>query len=188
LPYWLLVRLHPNNANKKRVIVSGLSPRERAVRREAAEGFFALYAGRVHAARHSVQDGKKARWVVGRSLTLKFLFREGKLYKLKENVLQILLNVESEYHSGIKRAVREAENYVENRRNEQKAYIEEQKRKLGFFEETENEKLEKTLLAESERLEEEAANLKVLMKTRQMEKAEQISMRLKEEVLSLLWQ
>jgi len=40
------------------------------VRREAAEGFFALYAGRVHTARHGVQDGKKARWVVGRSLTL----------------------------------------------------------------------------------------------------------------------
>jgi len=29
------------------------------VRREAAEGFFALYAGRVHTARHGVQDGKK---------------------------------------------------------------------------------------------------------------------------------
>jgi len=106
---------------------------------------------------------------------------------LKEDVLQILLNVESEYHSGMKRAVKEAEKYVENRRNGQKAHIEELKQKLTFFEKTENEKLEQTLLAESERLEEEAAKLKVLMKTRQMEKAEHISGRLKEEVLFLLW-
>jgi len=88
----------------------------------------------------------------------------------------------------MKRAVKEAEIYVETRRNEQKAYIEQQKRKLALFEETENEKLEQSLLAESERLEEEAVKLKVLMKTRQMEKAEHISRRLKEEVLSLLWQ
>jgi len=71
LPYGIhLVRLHPRNVNKKQFIVSGLTLRGRAVRREAAEGFFALYAGRVHTARHGVQDGKKARWVVGRSLTL----------------------------------------------------------------------------------------------------------------------
>jgi len=56
----ILVRLHPRNANKEQVIVSGLTLRERAVRREAAEGFFALYAGRVHAARHGVQDWKRA--------------------------------------------------------------------------------------------------------------------------------
>ena len=36
-----------------------LSPRERAVRREAAEGFFVLCAGLINSARHSAQDGKK---------------------------------------------------------------------------------------------------------------------------------
>jgi len=43
------------------------------VRREAAEGFFALYAGRIHTARHGVQDWEKARWVVGRSLTFSII-------------------------------------------------------------------------------------------------------------------
>ena len=107
---------------------------------------------------------------------------------MQENVLSLLLQTESEYHSAMKHAVKEAEAYVDRRREEQTAYIEEQKRKLLFFEEFEGEALEQKLIDESARLEEEAAKQKDRMRKCQEDKADRISTLLKEEVLSLLWQ
>ena len=107
---------------------------------------------------------------------------------MEQDILSVLLQAESEYDSVIKHAVKEAENYVESRRNEQTAEIEELKRKLVAFEMTENEALEQTLIDEGEKMETEAARLKEQMKIRQEEKADRISELLKEEVLSLLWQ
>ena len=107
---------------------------------------------------------------------------------MKEDILFLLLQAESEYHSDVKTAVKEAENYVENRRKEQNVYISELKQNLAFFEKTENDKLEQRLIAEGERMEEEAVRLKKQMKIHQQEKADKISEILKEEVLSRLWQ
>jgi len=107
---------------------------------------------------------------------------------MEEDVLSLLLQAENEYHITMKQAVIEAENYVENRRNERTAHIEELKQKLILFEKSESEKLEHTLLAESKKMEEEAARQKKQMKARQGEKADQISQLLKEEVLRSLWQ
>jgi len=106
---------------------------------------------------------------------------------LKEDLLSLLLQTEDEYHSVIKDAIREAEEYVYDRRKEQAAFIEELKQDLHYFEIAGNEQLERALAGESEKLEKEAARLKKSMKTRQEEKAEWISELLKEEVLSLLW-
>jgi len=95
--------------------------------------------------------------------------------------------MESEYHSTVKTAVKEAEAYVDNSRKEQAVYIKQLKKDLLFFEKTQSEMLEQTLLTESSKMEEEAVGLKRQMKVRQEEKADQISELLKEEVLSLLW-
>ena len=106
---------------------------------------------------------------------------------MQENVLSLLLQTESEYHRAIRHAVKEAENYVQERRGTQAAYVEELRRKLLSFEESEGEALELKLLYESGKMEEEAERMKERMKKRQEEKADQISGVLKEEVLSLLW-
>ena len=106
---------------------------------------------------------------------------------MKEDILSLLLQAESEYHSSVKHAVKEAESYVENRRGEQAAYIERLKRNLVSFEKAEGDVLEQTLLDECKKMEGEAAKLKGQMKARQEGKADHISKLLKEEVLSLLW-
>ena len=106
---------------------------------------------------------------------------------MKEDILFLLLQAESEYHSDVKTAVREADNYVKNRRKEQESYIEELKQKLALFEKTESDMLERRLIADSGRMEEEAVKVKKKMKIRQQEKADKISDILKEEVLSRLW-
>ena len=107
---------------------------------------------------------------------------------MKDDTLSLLLQAEKEYHSAVKEAVRDAEKYADNRRAEQVVYLEEQKQTWRLFESAEGEKLEQALLVESEKLEEEAVKLKEQMKLRQTEKADWISERLKERVMSLLWQ
>ena len=106
---------------------------------------------------------------------------------MKEDILSLLLQTEIEYQSTVKNAVKDAEKYVDDRRDEQTAYIEELKRSLHDFEKTEGVKFEKMLAAESAKMENEAARMKKHMKLRQEEKADRISELLKEEVLSLLW-
>ena len=107
---------------------------------------------------------------------------------MKEDILSLLLQAESEYQGAVKKAVKEAESYVDDRRKEQAAYIEKLKQDLHMFEKTDSEMLEQMLIAESESMEEEMIKLKEQMKIRQEEKADRISGFLKEEVLSLLWQ
>ena len=106
---------------------------------------------------------------------------------MKEDILALLLQAESEYRGAMKKAAKDAEQYADDRRSEQTAYIGEMKRHLRTFEKTESEKLEQMLAADNDRMEEEAAELKRQMKERQESLADQISERLKEEVLSLLW-
>jgi hypothetical protein len=107
---------------------------------------------------------------------------------LNEDILSLLLQAESEYHSYIKQSVKDAENYVETSRKKQTDYRGELEREFAAFEESESELLEHRLLLQCERMERQAANLKEQMKARQQEKVEQISKHLKEEVLAALWQ
>jgi len=102
--------------------------------------------------------------------------------------LAVLLQAEDEYHIAVKGAVKEAEKYSDDRKSDQAAYIEQLKRDWHAFEQAENERLERELLAQEKNMEAEAAELRARMKLRQQEKADEISERLKEEVLSLLWQ
>ena len=106
---------------------------------------------------------------------------------MKGEILSLLLQAESEYGSAMRSAIREAEAYAGERRREQEAYEEELKREWHRFEEEQNGALEKALALEEERMEAEAIILKERMRLRQEEKADEISERLKEEVLSQLW-
>jgi len=106
---------------------------------------------------------------------------------LKEDILALLLQTENDYRDAIKAAVEEGEQYVAGRRKEQESLINKLRADFRDYEESESEKLERTLLEECDRMENEAVRFKIEMKRRQEEKADQISQRLKEEVLSLLW-
>ena len=105
---------------------------------------------------------------------------------MKEDILALLLQSEKEYRSAVKTAVADGEKYVAGRRKEQESQVSRLKTDFRAYEESESENLEQTLLDESGSMEREAAGLKMKMKQRQEEKAELISLRLKEEVLSLL--
>jgi predicted nucleic acid-binding Zn-ribbon protein len=85
----------------------------------------------------------------------------------------------------MKNAVKAAEDYAAERRGEQNAYIEELKQNWHSFENSENEKLEKMLSEDEQRLELKTAELKDKLRISQKKKADMISERLKEEVLSL---
>ena len=107
---------------------------------------------------------------------------------MKEDMVAHLLLAESEYNDAIKAAVTEAELYERDRKEEQLAYAERLKHEWHEYERAENEKLELRLFAENEKMEKEADRLKGQMRVLRKENAEQISTRLKEEVLSLIWQ
>ena len=104
---------------------------------------------------------------------------------MNEDILYVLLQAENEYQSAMKNAVKEAEDYADGLRNKQAAYIEELKQNWHLFEVSENEKLEKMLFDDEQRLEAKTADLKEQLRISQKKKADLISERLKEEVLSL---
>jgi len=107
---------------------------------------------------------------------------------MKEDMVAQLLLAESEYHDVIKAAVKEAEQYERDRKEEQLAYAEGLKNEWHEFERAENKKLELQLFIDNEKMEKEADRLKGQMRILREENAGQISTRLKEEVLSLIWQ
>jgi len=107
---------------------------------------------------------------------------------LKENILSPLLQAEQEYQTAVKAAVDKAEHYAHDREQEQITFYEEGKKDWRRFEETESEKLKQTMAADGDIMEEQAIRLRKEMKLRQLEKADEISERLMEEVLSTLWQ
>jgi len=107
---------------------------------------------------------------------------------MKEDMVAHLVLAESEYHDVIKAAVKEAERYEHDRKEEQLAYAERLKHEWHEFERAENKKLELQLFIDNEKMEKEAERLKGQMRVLRKENAGQISTRLKEEVLSLIWQ
>jgi len=103
---------------------------------------------------------------------------------LNEDILTLLLQVENEYQTAMRNAVKEMEEYADECRQKQLAYIEELKHGWNMFEKTENEKLAKMLSDDEERLETMTIELKNQLKLAQEKIAEMISERLKKEVLS----
>ena len=99
--------------------------------------------------------------------------------------MSLLLQAEDEYHDAVKNAAKRAEDYANECKNRQSAYIEELKQNWRLFETSENEKLVKRLSEDEQRLEEKMTELKKRLKTSRDNKAEQISERLRSEVLSL---
>ena len=104
---------------------------------------------------------------------------------MNDEIWYLLLQAEKEYDNSVKNAVKAAEDYAGERRKEQSAYIENLKLEWQNFEKSENNKLIETLSENERKLEIKAAELKNLLKISQKKKAELISERLKEEVLSL---
>jgi len=99
--------------------------------------------------------------------------------------MSMLLQAENEYHDAVKNAVKRAENYADNSKKRQAAYIEILKSDWDSFETDENAQLDKTLADDEQKLETEMEELKKHLKISQEKKADMISERLKEEVLSL---
>jgi len=104
---------------------------------------------------------------------------------LREDIISLIIHAEHDYHDGVKKAIAEAEAYADERKKKQIVYVDWQKREWERFEKSENAKLEKKLAAAEQRLEKETAEMKNRLKTAQEKKVNQISERLKEEVLSL---
>ena len=103
---------------------------------------------------------------------------------MSEHIVNLIRQAEKEYHSTIKNAVTEAERYADDCKTKQNVYIEELEREWYTFERAENEKLEKALSEAEHKLETETALAKERLKNCQRKKLDEISERLREEVLS----
>jgi len=99
------------------------------------------------------------------------------------DVLTVLLQAEKEYYDAIRTAVKDAEIYSEGSREKQRLYKEVLKEEWERFEEEENENLQNALFEAEQRLAQETEQKKELLRTCQKNKADQISERLKKEVL-----
>ena len=104
---------------------------------------------------------------------------------MNEDILTLFLQAENEYHNAIKNAAQKGGDYADDSKAQQNVYIEKLKHDWYLFEKTETEKLSKMLFDDEQRLEAETAESKKRLKINQKKKADLISERLKEEVLSL---
>ena len=95
------------------------------------------------------------------------------------------MQAEKEYHNKVKHALKDADKYVTDCQRKQSAYLDHLRHEWDLFEKAEREKLEKALLDDQQKLEHGLAKSKEQMRACQQKKAEAISERLKEEVLSL---
>jgi hypothetical protein len=103
----------------------------------------------------------------------------------KDEVINLLLQAEKDYHDAVEKAVKEAESYAEDSREKQRVFQDGVKQEWKAFEEAEAERLA-ALLAEAERKSEaETAEMRERLKACQEEHIEVLSERLKKEVLSL---
>jgi len=106
---------------------------------------------------------------------------------MKQDILNLILQAENEYHAKVKSYVAEAEKYVDLCKQKQSAYMENLKYEWYVFEKGEKEKFERDLADTEKRIDAETAVKKERLKTRQEENIEALSERLKEEVLSFVW-
>ena len=105
------------------------------------------------------------------------------MVELGENIMELILQAENEYHLAIKNAVVEAEKYADGSKQTQRKYIDELEREWYSFERAETEKLEKALSEEEQRKTAETNISKDRLKVCQKQKIDEISDRLKEDVL-----
>ena len=103
---------------------------------------------------------------------------------LKEDILELFLQAEKEYHDATKHTAEKAEKYKQERKNEQKDNFEYLRRELRSFEKSEREKFESALFEQRRKMEKEYADAKERLKACQRNRAGLISERLKREVLS----
>jgi hypothetical protein len=104
---------------------------------------------------------------------------------LKDDILSLIRQAEKEYSTAVKSAVDEAEEYVVECRKILDSRIEDLKREWYLFAKTENEKFLNMLSEEEQKMEQETREMKERLKKLQISKADLISSRIKEEVLSL---
>ena len=104
---------------------------------------------------------------------------------MKDDVISEVLRAEGDYHYAIDAAVKEAEKYATDSRMRQSAYLDQLRADFHSFERSEREKFEMTLSENMLKMDEENTAAKARLKACQFSKAEQISERLKKEVLSL---
>ena len=103
---------------------------------------------------------------------------------MKNDILNLILQSESEYRATVEKSEGEAEKYIETLQLKQIDYAEKLKNDWQLFEAAENEKLRKMISDEEQRAESETTEKKEQMKVLQTKKLEVISERLKKEVLS----
>ena len=99
--------------------------------------------------------------------------------------MNLILKAEQEYHHSVQKAVDKAELYTDNCKKEQSSYIDDLQNEWYLFEKTENQKFEEALLKDEKELEIKLTGDKERLKSLQKIKVEEISERLKREVLSL---
>ena len=104
---------------------------------------------------------------------------------LKDDFFNLILQAEKEYHEALVKIEKEGGKYIEGCKLNQHTYIEQLKQEWQLFEQSENEKFEKLFSEDEQKMEAEAVLKKEELLTMQKLKADMISSRLKEEVLSL---
>jgi len=104
---------------------------------------------------------------------------------LNNDILQLILQAENEYHAAMKNVVAEVENYADEYRKRQNAYIEDLKREWHLFEKSENDKFTEMLAESEKKLDAKMTELKKQLNVSKKKKADLISERLKKEVVSL---
>ena len=104
---------------------------------------------------------------------------------LNKDIMYIIMQEEKEYLNTVKNAVNEAERYGNDSKKKQSVYIEGLQQEWYLFEKAENEKFQKALIEDEQKMEAEIVKSKEWLKICQKKKADIISERLKEEVLSL---
>jgi transcription initiation factor TFIID subunit TAF12 len=104
---------------------------------------------------------------------------------MRENIMALVLKAEQVYHHAVQSAVHKAELYTDECKKEQSIYVETLQNDWYTFEKSEKQKFEESLLKDEKELEVKLAKDKEQIKNLQKNKVEEISERLKKEVLSL---
>jgi hypothetical protein len=107
---------------------------------------------------------------------------------LKDDIFDLILHAEEGYKEALKGAMAEAGKYVDGCREKQSAYIEELRQGWDLYEKAETERFAVAISEEERKMEAETAEYIKQLRTCQEAKAEIISQRIKEEVLSSIWQ
>jgi hypothetical protein len=103
----------------------------------------------------------------------------------KDEVINLILQAENDYHDAVEKAVKAAEGYSEDSREKQRVFQDGVKQEWRAFEKAESERLAALLAEAEQKSETETTRMKERLKACQEEHIEVLSERLKKEVLSL---